>query len=45
MKIGIIGMGFVGGTTAEVLKKVHEIIPYDKYKEPYTNPEKLKEAE
>jgi len=45
MKIGIIGMGFVGGTTAKVLEKVHEILPYDKYKEPYTNPEKLKQAE
>jgi len=45
MKIGIIGIGFVGGTTAKVLEKVHEIIPYDKYKEPYTNPNKLNEAE
>ena len=32
MNIGIIGMGFVGGTTAEVLKKEHKILPYDKYK-------------
>lgn len=38
-------MGFVGGTTAEVLKKKHEIIPYDKYKQPYTNPKKLIESE
>lgn len=38
-------MGFVGGTTAKVLEKIHEIIPYDKYKEPYTNPDKLSEAE
>lgn len=29
MKIGFIGMGFVGGTTAKVLGDVHEIIPYD----------------
>lgn len=45
MKIGIIGMGFVGGTTAKVLEKAHEIIPYDKYKEPYTNPNSLNKAE
>ena len=45
MKIGVVGMGFVGGTTAEVLGKFHEIIPYDKYKEPYTNPEKLSLAD
>ena len=45
MKIGIIGVGFVGGTTAEVLKPFHQLILYDKYKEPYTNPEPLKEAE
>lgn len=45
MKIGIIGMGFVGGTTAKVLETVHEIIPYDKYKEPYTNPGPLTNAE
>ncbi len=38
-------MGTVGLTTAEVLKQSHEIIPYDRYKEPYTNPEKLDEAE
>ena len=45
MKIGIIGMGFVGGTTAKVLEKVHEIFPYDKYKKPYTNPSILKKSE
>lgn len=45
MKIGIMGMGVVGTTTAEVLKEIHEIIPYDKYKQPYINPEKLDEAE
>lgn len=38
-KIGVIGMGFVGGTTAEVLSKAHEIFPYDKYKEPYCSQE------
>jgi len=45
MKIGIIGIGFVGGTTAEVLKQAHEILPYDPFKEPYKNPDVLKEAE
>jgi UDPglucose 6-dehydrogenase len=45
MKVGIIGMGFVGGTAAEVFKKVHEVLPYDKYKPEYQNPEILKEAE
>lgn len=41
----MIGMGFVGGNTAKVLECAHEIIPYDKYKEPYTDPSKLREAE
>jgi len=45
MKIGIIGVGFVGGTTSEVLKKNHELILYDRYKEPYTDPSRLSEAE
>jgi UDPglucose 6-dehydrogenase len=45
MKIGIIGMGFVGGTTAEVLGKAHEILPYDKYREPYKDSSALKNAE
>lgn len=45
MKIGIIGMGFVGGTTAKVLEKVHEILPYDKYKKPYRDPSILRQAE
>lgn len=38
-------MGMVGGITAEVLKNFHEILPYDKFKQPYTNPEILKQAE
>lgn len=38
-------MGFVGGTTAKVLEKVHEIISYDKYKPDYTSPDKLRDAE
>ena len=37
MNIGIIGMGFVGGTTAKVLSKEHKIFPYDKYKEDYNH--------
>lgn len=45
MKLGFIGMGFVGGTTAKALEKVHEIFPYDKYKKEYQNKEILKEAE
>lgn len=35
MDIGILGMGFVGGTTAKVFGKKHEILPYDKYKQPF----------
>lgn len=46
MKIGIIGVGFVGGATAEVFKEKHELILYDKYKENLNKvPEKLSEAE
>lgn len=41
MNIGIAGMGFVGGATAKALGKYHEIIPYDKFKKPYTSPDKL----
>ena len=42
MKIGIIGVGFVGGATIEVLKTKHKVFPYDKYKKPYNTPENLK---
>lgn len=46
MKIGIMGVGFVGGATAEVLKEKHDLILYDKYKENLNkNPERLSEAE
>lgn len=45
MKIGIVGMGFVGGATMEVLKEKHVILPYDKYKTKYSDPQILKEAE
>jgi len=45
MKIGIIGVGFVGGTTAKVLEQHHELILYDKYKQPHTDSSLLSEAE
>ena len=45
MKIGIIGVGFVGGTTAKVFEKAHEVTLYDRYKGPHTDPSRLKEAE
>jgi len=45
MKIGVIGMGFVGGTTAKVFSKAHEILAYDKYKTEYQDPNVLKDAE
>jgi len=35
MKIGIIGCGFVGGTTLEVLKNYYEVVAYDKFKREY----------
>lgn len=35
MKIGVIGVGIVGGATAEVLKKAHEVYLYDKFKPEY----------
>ncbi len=35
MKIGIIGVGVVGGATAHVLKKVHELFLYDPFKPAY----------
>jgi len=39
----MVGMGFVGGTTANVLSKAHEIFPYDKYKEPYCSKKNIEE--
>lgn len=45
MRLGFIGMGFVGGNTAKVLEEHHDILAYDKYKEPYTDPSILKDAE
>ena len=41
MKIGIIGVGFVGGTTAEVIGRVHEVFLYDKYKGSYNSAENI----
>lgn len=41
MNIGIIGIGFVGGTTAKVLGTKHKIFPYDRFKEPYTSEERV----
>lgn len=43
MKIGIIGVGVVGGATAKVLERVHEIYLYDKYKEPHNSEKNLEE--
>ena len=43
MKIGVIGMGFVGGTTAKVFKRTHKIFPYDKYKKEYCSEKNIKE--
>lgn len=41
MNLGFIGMGFVGGATAQVFGKKHEIYPYDKYKRPYSSQRNL----
>ena len=46
MEIGVIGMGYVGGTTYRILKKHYKIIGYDKYIEEYKhNFSKLSECE
>lgn len=36
MKVGFVGMGFVGSSTHNFVSKYFETIPYDKFKEPYT---------
>jgi UDPglucose 6-dehydrogenase len=43
MNIGMIGMGFVGGTTAKIFSKAHKIFPYDKYKESYCSKKNIEE--
>ena len=43
MNIGLIGMGFVGGTTAKVLSEKHEIFPYDRYKTPHNTQDCINE--
>ncbi|MFA5258556.1 MAG: hypothetical protein WC402_00635 [Candidatus Pacearchaeota archaeon] len=43
MKIGIIGVGFVGGSTARVLHPYHDLFLYDKYKTPEWCNEKCNE--
>ena len=42
MKIGIIGVGVVGDATKEVFSRVHEIFPYDKYKQSYSSEKNLR---
>lgn len=43
MKIGIIGVGIVGGATAHVLRKEHDLYLYDKFKPEYNGEGKLEE--
>ena len=43
MKISIIGVGVVGGATAQILEKAHEVYRYDKFKELYNSEENLKQ--
>jgi|SRR3989338_2442124 len=43
MDVGIIGVGIVGGVTAKVLGRVHEMQLYDRFKEMYCNPGNLEE--
>lgn len=42
MKIGVVGVGIVGGATAKVLEKKHELFLYDKFKPEYCSEEKLR---
>ncbi len=37
MKVGIFGVGMLGGATAEVFGTVHELYLYDKYKQKYNS--------
>lgn len=41
MKIGVVGVGIVGGATAKVLEKKHEIFLYDKFKPEYNSEKNL----
>ena len=41
MNLGIVGVGFVGGATAHVLEKTHDLYLYDKYKSPYNQQKNL----
>lgn len=43
MKIGVVGVGIVGGATAKVLGKKHELFLYDKFKPEYCAEERLKD--
>lgn len=45
MKIGIMGLGFVGGATKKVLEPHHELYCYDPKKEKYNDINVLKNAE
>jgi UDPglucose 6-dehydrogenase len=42
MKIGVMGVGIVGGATAKVLGRAHELFLYDKFKLEYSSLENLK---
>lgn len=42
MKIGVMGVGIVGGATAKVLGRAHELFLYDKFKPEYSSLENLK---
>ena len=41
MKIGVVGVGIVGGATAKTLEKAHEIFLYDKFKSKYNSKDNL----
>ena len=45
MRIGIMGLGFVGGATKDVLQTKHEILGYDPAKEGYKDSSILKDTE
>ncbi len=43
MKVGIIGIGVVGGVTAKVFEEKHELYLYDKFREPYNTAKRLRD--